>query len=120
MKLLAAEEPRAEGQALGAVVVPGDEDHAGPDVEDQTAKHVVEEGHGLGRRDSPVVNIPGDDDRVRFRAAGQVHELIQKMGLVVGEVHPEEDPAEMPVRCVDEAHGRRPQTNQGSGLPLKA
>jgi len=118
MEVLPTEESRAEGQAFRAVVVPGDEDYTGPHVEDQPAEHIVEESHRLGRRDGPVIDVAGDDDCVWLRAAGQVHELVQEVGLVVGEVHPKEDPAQMPVRRVNEAHGCRPQTKPGFTVPL--
>ena len=100
----ALQQPGAEGEAIGAVVVAGDHHHRDLQFEDQLAQHQVEQAHRLGRRHRAVVDVAGEQDGVGPGVGGDAHELLQHMGLVFEQGDAVVDTAEMPVGGMKEAH----------------
>ena len=58
----AGEEPGAEVEALGAVVVAGDHDHGDPEAHGELGQGLVQQADGVRGRDGAVVDVAGDDD----------------------------------------------------------
>ena len=71
-----AEDPRAVGDALGAVVVAADHEHFGPFRQAvQGHQEVVEQGESFRRRVRAVEDVPGDEDAVRLQLLGSREDL---------------------------------------------
>jgi len=91
------QEAGAESEAVGAVVVAGNEDHRHVLPDHDAGDGVVEQAHGLGRRDGAVVDVPGDEHGVGFLGVDQRDELVEDLGLVFEQRHAVIDAAEVPV-----------------------
>jgi hypothetical protein len=102
---LGREELCAEAEAVGAVMVAGDQNHGDLEPTNQAGEDVVQKADGVRRRDGAVVDIAGDDDGIGARVADEVDELIEDIGLVLGQVLGMEEAAKVPVGGVDEAQG---------------
>ena len=100
-------EARAEAQPLGAVVVAGDHDHRQLEVQRHAREEVVQHPHGIGRRHRAVVHVPRDEQRVGARVHQDLEELLERVLLVLEQRVLVQHLPEVPVRCVDEAHGGR-------------
>lgn len=101
------EEPGADAEPAGRVVVP--RDHDGGDSDGgEPVQRAVEEFDGGERRDGPVVDIAGDEDHVHLALLDGGHQVVQEGGLGVQEGHAVEGPAQVPVRGVQHPHAIAP------------
>ena len=96
-------EPVVGGQALGAVVVAGDGHDPHP-VGDQAVEGVAQQGHRLGGRDGPVVEVAGDHDEVDALGHHDLDQPVEERRLVGVERHGAEASPEVPVARVEDAH----------------
>ena len=55
---------RGEAHSIGAVVVPGHDEHGNAELEDDARQRAVEQRDRLGGRDGAVVEVAGDDQGV--------------------------------------------------------
>jgi hypothetical protein len=88
----------------GAVVVAGDHHHRNAQLHRQGGHGVVEQVDGVGRRHGAVENVARDEHRIDLALVGQLHEPLQREALVFGQMDAVEQPAEVPVCGMDEAH----------------
>ncbi len=106
----AGEEPRAEAEVVGAVVVPGDRDDGDPGALDHLAEEGVEEADGLGAGEGAVVEVAGEDERVDALVAEEGHHLVERVALVVeGEVPWKTLPRWRSARWAMRTHRRSPR-----------
>ena len=108
-----AQQPPREAHAGGAVVVAGDGDDGHAEAVDQPREHVVQQADRLGGGHGAVVQVAGDDDGGRLDLPRELHELVERVGLVLREVLVVEQAPEVPVGGVDEPHGADPTTGSG-------
>ncbi|SPD66579.1 protein of unknown function (plasmid) [Cupriavidus taiwanensis] len=99
---LRAHQARAEFQPLRAVVVARDHHYRHAGIDHDAAEHVVEQGHRLGRRHGAVIDVAGNQHRIRALVADQFDKLVEEMGLVFQQAAGMEEAAEMPVGGVKE------------------
>jgi hypothetical protein len=88
-------------------VVTGDEHHRHPEAADELLQGIAEQLNRIDGRHRAVVQVAGDDDRVRVDLGRQLDQLVEHVSLILGEVHTVENPAQMPVCRVNEAHRAR-------------
>lgn len=100
----AAHEPRADAEAAGRIVVPGDH-HRGHAEVGEPVQRVVEQLDGGQRRYRPVVHVPRHHHRVHLALAHGGDEVTDELGLGAEHADPVEGPAEVPVGGVQESHG---------------
>jgi hypothetical protein len=96
------EEAGAEREALGGVVVSGD-DHGRNPEGGEAREGIVEEGDSLGRRDGAIVDVAGDDDGVWTGVLRDRHQAIEHPSLIREKRFLVERTAEVPVRRVEDA-----------------
>ena len=101
------DEPGADTQAAGGVVVAGDH-HGGDAGLGEPVQRGVEELDGGERRHRPVVDVPGDHDHVRLAGARGVDEVGDEVGLRAEHAHPVERAPQVPVRGVQNPHRAAP------------
>ena len=99
-----AEQGVVDRNAHVGVVVAGDRHHRDAGAA-QPRQGVGEQRHRLGRRDGAVVEVAGDHHQVHRRLAGQLHDAIERLGLLIEQGGPVEAPPEVPVGGVEQAHG---------------
>jgi hypothetical protein len=78
------EQPGAEGEAAGLVMVAGNDDDAQAEAADQAVEDFVKQFHGFGRRDGAVEDIAGEQHGVGAGVAGDVEELAEQQMFLVG------------------------------------
>ena len=76
------EQPSAEGQALGGIVVAADEKDRDL-LPGQGGEKVVQQGHSLGRRQGAVIDVPGNEHRIRLLLPGNVQDLPENIPLIL-------------------------------------
>ena len=76
------------------------EDNTDPHIQHEPGKHVIEQRHGIGWRDSAIIYITCHYDYIRPGIRGEVNELLQYIGLVTGKMYPMKQTSQMPIACV--------------------
>ena len=87
------------------VVVAADQDHPGAGAA-EPGERVLAERDRVHRRDGPVVDVARDEDRVHPLGPRGLDEVVEECRLRFSQVGPVERPPEMPVRGMQEPHGR--------------
>ena len=89
----------------------------------EPGERVLAERDRVHRRDGPVVDVARDEDGVHPLGARGVDEVVEEFRLRLSQVGPVERPPEVPVRGVQEPHGRdssEPLRHSGPELGLLA
>jgi hypothetical protein len=88
-----------------------DEDNWHFETEDKAGKDVVQQADGLWRGHRAIINVTGNEYGVWLTILNEGHEVIQYVRLILSEMHPMEEPSQMPVSGMDEPHrtSRSPQ-----------
>jgi hypothetical protein len=102
----AVDEPGADTEAAGRVVVAGDH-HRRHTEAGEPVQRVVEELDRGQRGHRPVVHITRHDHRVDLALPRDGDEMADELGLRPEHVHPVEGAAEMPVGRVQQSHDSR-------------
>ena len=71
------------------------------------SQKTVEKLNGLHRRNRPIVNIPGNEQRVRLAEGYRLDDLPQYERLIVQQIVAPQRLAQMKVRDMEKAHGSR-------------
>ena len=107
------EEAAAEAKACSAVVVARDIDHLELLFEQKARDRIIEKLDRLDGRHGAVVDVAREDDGLGVHVPREAHELVEDVRLIVRQVAAEEEPPEMPISGMDEAHGE-------SSFPVRA
>ncbi len=94
---------RPEPEPLGGVVVAAGDDDLRPGVE-QPVEGVVEQAHGVDRRERPVVHVAGHDHRLDGLGPDHLDQVVEEPGLRGEQVDTVEGTTEVPVRGVQQPH----------------
>src|SRR5580692_7569490 len=89
----------------------------------EPGERVLAERDRVHRRDGPVVDVARDEDGVHALGARGLDEVVEERRLRFSQVGPVERPPEMPVRGMQEPHGRdssEPGRHSGPELGLRA
>ena len=78
-------DPAREADALGTVVVSGNQDHRDVALNHQTGQDSIEKGDRLRRGDRAVVDVAGDEDDVDLLLLRKRDQLAQDMFLIFEE-----------------------------------
>ena len=73
----------------------------------QTHQRLIKQRHRIGRRNRPVVEIPRDDHEVDLGLRRQPHKPVNSRRLLRQQRLTVECPTQMPVRGMEQPHGRR-------------
>jgi energy-coupling factor transporter ATP-binding protein EcfA2 len=87
------------------VVVAADQDHPGAGAA-EPGERVLAERDRVHRGDGPVIDVARDEDGVHPLGARGLDEVVEEFRLRLSQVGPVERPPEMPVRGMQEPHGR--------------
>ncbi len=87
------------------VVVAADQDDPGAGRA-QPGECVLEQRHRVHRRNRPVVDVARDQHRVHPLRARRLDQVVEEAGLRLPQVGAVQRPPEVPVRGVQEAHGK--------------
>ena len=87
-------------------MVARDIDHLELFFEQKARKRVVEELNRLDGRHGAIVDVARDDDGFGARVLGEPHKLVKDVRLIIRQMAAEEEPSEMPIGGMNEAHGK--------------
>ena len=76
------EQPSAEGQTLGGIVVAADEKDRDL-LPGQGGEKVVQQGHSLSRRQGAVIDVPGNEHCIRPLLPGNIQDLPENIPLIL-------------------------------------
>ena len=94
---------RPEPEPLGGVVVAAGDDDLRPGVE-QPVEGVVEQAHGVDRRQRAVVHVAGHDHRLDGLGPDHLDQVVEEPRLRGEQVDTVEGTTEVPVRGVQQPH----------------
>lgn len=100
------DEPGADAEATGRVVVPGDHHGRYAGVGEPVQRPVEQLDGGEGRH-RPVVHVTGHEDGVHLVRQRGRHEVVDEDRLGVEKADAVEGPPQVPVRRVQESHDPR-------------
>ena len=110
----AREQPRAEPEPRGGVVVAGDRND-GADLA-EPRQRVVGKADRVDRRQGPVVEVAGHEDRVDRLVARDVRQVLHHSRLRVEQRLAVERATQVPVGSVQEAHPTQGAARSGRNL----
>jgi hypothetical protein len=97
MKPSGIADPAPEADALGAVVVSGNQNHGDVALNYQVGKDSIEKGDRLRRGNRAVIDVAGDEDDVDLFLLRKRDQLVQNMLLVHEEGLSVKITAKMPI-----------------------
>ena len=99
-------EAAAKAETRSAVVVARDVEHLDLFVEQKARERIVEELDRLDGRHGAIVDVARDDDGLGACVSREMHKLVEEVRLIVRQMAAEEEPPEVPIGGMDEAHGK--------------
>ena len=99
------DERAVDPEPPGGVVIAADQDHPSA-RRPEPDERVLIVGDRVHRRDGPVVDVARDEHGVHALGCHRVDEVVEECRLRVSQIGPMERPPEVPVRGVQEPHGR--------------
>ena len=99
-------EAAAKAEAHSAVVVARDVEHFELFVEQKAGEHLVEEFDRLDGRHGAIIDVARNDDGLGACVSREMHKLVEDVRLIVRQMAAEEEPPEVPIGGMDEAHGK--------------
>ena len=103
------DQPRAEAEALGRVVVAGRQHHLGARG-GQPGERLVSQAYGVDVGQGAVVDVARDDDEVHLLRLDHPDQVVDEGRLVLEHAHAVERATEVPVGGVEDPH----ETNLGT------
>lgn len=79
----------------------------------QPHERIFEQLYGLYRWNGTVIDVSCDDNGIHFLLLGRQHEPVDELALMVQEVHGQQIPSQMPIRCMEESHATCPFSMRG-------
>ncbi len=86
------------------IVVSGDHHDGRRRLAENTAQEPVEQVDGFAPRIGPIEHVAGDDQHVRRPFDDAREDAVEQCALVFEQADLLEDPAEVPIRCVEKPH----------------
>ncbi len=99
------DERAVDAEPAGGVVVAADQDHPGAGRA-QPGERVLVKRHRVNRRDGPVVDVARHEHGVHPRGPRRLDEVVEERGLCLPQVETVQRPPEVPVRGMQEPHGK--------------
>jgi len=99
------DERAVDAEPPGGVVVAADQDHPGAGRAQPGERFLVQRDR-VHRRDRPVVDVAGHEHGVHPLGGCRLDEVVEERSLRLPQVGPVERPPEVPVRGMQEPHGK--------------